>query len=421
MPMNVVVTTLLWAAYFVSLFFAVFWLTVFMTEETKKPMRKKHSFPPVTVGIPAYNEEEGIAATLASVIQLDYPREKLQIIVVDDGSKDQTPVIVRKLIKQHPETNIQLIIQNNGGKGSALNTALTSATGEFFVVLDADSMVDADALHWLLPPFEEDPKLAVTLPCLKIAETKNMLQKMQRYEYIINMFYKELMGRLDCIRVAPGPFSVYRASLLREVGCFDANRNLTEDLEIALRLQKHNYRIRQVMETEVRTNPPNNVRDLYLQRRRWYMGSVINTLKYFRTLVNPKYGDFGLMEVPLSLLSGAMIIFIVTTMVYYAIKPVIETINLLSLVHFDVLSFFRDFHLSFSFLDIKFSLLFIGIIMFSTSMYVLKKSHVNTKERVLRFGAIPLFFYVTMYFFFLGIVWIGVSLNLVVKPQQRVW
>ena len=84
-----------------------------------------------------------------------------------------------------------------------MNTGIRQAKGEYVVCMDADSIIpDKKALYKMLPYFSSED-IAAVLPCLKVGETKNLLQKMQRYEYLVNMFYKELMGRLDCIKVTP--------------------------------------------------------------------------------------------------------------------------------------------------------------------------------------------------------------------------
>lgn len=208
--MNTIIEIMLWSCYLLSLYFAVFWVMVFF--DTQKRQKKimfnyLRKYPKVSILIPAYNEEDSIIPTIEHVLKLEYPKRKLEIIVVDDGSTDKTAELVKKI--QKTNNNIKLIVQENKGKGAALNKGLKCSTGEYFVCLDADSFVKPDALMKLLPLFSNE-KIACVLPLLKVKDPKNKLQKMQWYEYIINIFYKELMGRLNCIHVAPGPFSVYK-------------------------------------------------------------------------------------------------------------------------------------------------------------------------------------------------------------------
>jgi len=242
---------------------------------------------------------------------------------------------------------------------------------------------------------------------------------MQHYEYIVNMFYKELMSKLDCIRVTPGPFSVYKTSILKKVGGFDENRNLTEDLEMALRLQSHHYKIIQILRTHVTTIAPATLREVYKQRNRWYKGSVLNTLKYKKMLMNRKYGDFGIMEMPTTLISGAIALILLFSLFYYTLRPLITNIYHLSLVNFDIMAYIRNWFLKFHILDLNYSLILVGVVMFIVSMYVLKKSHIINKEKVFGFGLVPLVFYLLMYFVILGMVWAGIALDFFLGRVQK--
>ena len=169
------IAIIIWAIYFVFMYFVIFWLLTFIEVE---PEIKKNimEYPDVTIAIPAYNEEKTIAKTIQSVIELEYPKNKIEIIIVNDGSNDNTAEIVKEQIKIYKESNIILINQKNGGKGKALNAALKKAKGKYFVSLDADSFVRKDALKVILPYFI-DENIAAVLPLLKIKKPNNLLDK----------------------------------------------------------------------------------------------------------------------------------------------------------------------------------------------------------------------------------------------------
>lgn len=419
--MDTFITYFLIAVYFLSFFFVVFWLITFFTESEQKKVKKLKKFPLITIAVPAYNEEKTIQKTLKSLIHLNYPKNKLEIIAVNDGSSDQTKNKVEEIIDKYPQYNFKLINQRNQGKGAALNNALKISQGEFFVCLDADSYPQRNALKKILPHFEEEKNVAAVLPCMKTDGGKNIIQKMQRYEYIVNMFYKELMAKLDCIRVTPGPFAVYRKKILHKIGGFDEN-NLTEDLEIALRLQKHNYKIIQTLETNVFTVPPDNFKALLKQRNRWYKGSFLNTLRYKEMIFKKKFGDFGMIEMPFPLISGAATIFVCLSFFYFLFKPIINKIHQFNLISFDfssVVIFLKNWLLNFNFLDLDFILIALAVMMCSTSFYVLKRSHINSKEKLFKYGPFPLACYMFMYFFILGLVWLNVGFDLLFKREQR--
>src|SRR3989344_5408800 len=186
--------------YFFVLYLSIFWLLA-LFDASLQQKKQFEDFPGVTVIIPAYNEEETIQTCLASVQQLNYPR--LSLIVVDDGSQDNTAEIVRAV---QAKANIPFLFlqQPNKGKGAALNHALRHTTTPFYATLDADSTVEPDLLTKLIPYFSSDD-VASVLPLLKIKNPKNIVQRIQRYEYIINMFYKMLNSKLDGFLVPPGP------------------------------------------------------------------------------------------------------------------------------------------------------------------------------------------------------------------------
>ena len=234
--------------------------------EKDKKIKKKHNTPFFSTIVPAYNEEKSIVGTLTSLVNLDYPNDKKEIVVVNDGSTDGTQELVEKFIRDYPTKNITLLNQKNQGKAKAMNNGLNVIKGEFFACLDADSFVHSNALQEMLPYFE-DQKIAAVCPLLKVKKPENVLQKVQWTEYIINMFYKLLNSRLNCIHVTPGPFSVYKTETIKKLGGYDEN-TITEDLEIALRLQKHNYKIKMAYDSIVYTSVPQNFKQIWNQRYR---------------------------------------------------------------------------------------------------------------------------------------------------------
>ncbi|MDD5086644.1 MAG: glycosyltransferase family 2 protein, partial [Candidatus Nanoarchaeia archaeon] len=163
------------AVYLITLFYTVFWLITFIDTKEDKKHKIKHN-PFVSVIVPAYNEEESIKETLDSLIRLDYPKEKIEIIVVNDGSKDSTIQVTEKFISDNPGYDIKLVNQENQGKWMAMNNALKVAKGEFFACLDADSVVNKHALKRMVPYFE-DENVAIVLPLIKVKKPKSILQR----------------------------------------------------------------------------------------------------------------------------------------------------------------------------------------------------------------------------------------------------
>ena len=138
-----------------------------------------------------------------------------------------------------------------------------------------------------------------------------------------------------------------------------------------------------------------------------------------------KFGDFGMMQMPLTLLSGAMTVTIVFSFLYLTIfKPLATKIHQFNLINFDFTSLFisiKNWFLTLHPLDLDFILVSLAIVMTATSLYVLKRSHINTQEKIFKYGAIPLVSYLFLYFFILGIVWVKIGFDLIFKKQQQKW
>ncbi|MBW2997811.1 glycosyltransferase family 2 protein, partial [Candidatus Woesearchaeota archaeon] len=196
----------LYTVSYFGLFTAVFFLlTLIENRKMIKNPRPPKQLPKVTVMVPACNEEKCLAKTVRSLLQLKYPKEKLQIIVIDDGSKDRTLKIARGFEKD----GVLVLTKPNGGKGTALNMGLKHTKGEFVACLDADSVVDPDALLKMLGYFSKKSVMAVT-PSLKCTEPTTIWQKIQVVEFLLGVYLRKVFAYLGSIHVTPGPFTVFR-------------------------------------------------------------------------------------------------------------------------------------------------------------------------------------------------------------------
>lgn len=273
--------------------------------------------PVVSVIIPAYNEEAYIGRSIESVLAVDYPKDKLDVIVVDDGSTDNTYAMA----KRFEDGQVRVLTKKNGGKGAAINFGLKEAKGELVATMDADSYLTKDTLKELLPHFVDPEVMAVT-PAIRIKSSKSLIRELQRIEYLMILFSRKLLSLIDSVPVTPGPFSMFRKKVLDEVGGFDEH-NLVEDVEMALRIQSRHHKIRSSMTADVYTEPPGTLKDLLRQRVRWQRGGIRNYWHY-RFMIKPEYGDFGMYFVPLNfaaltalfLLVGLMLYSVITTPYY---------------------------------------------------------------------------------------------------------
>jgi cellulose synthase/poly-beta-1,6-N-acetylglucosamine synthase-like glycosyltransferase len=268
----------------------------------------------LSIIIPAHNEEKNIRTTIESVLALNYPG-KTEIIVVNDGSKDRT----QKIAKEYERRGkIRLINQKQSGKGAALNSAMKIAKGELFIVLDADSVVGSDALLKLVGHFE-NPKVGAVICAIKPMDPKNKIEKLQSVEYIFSCLFRRLMSLAGTNYITPGVFSIYRTHIIKEIGGFEED-NITEDMEIALRIRYHGYDIRNSIDAVSKTKLPSNLKSLYRQRMRWYVGSVNNTLRYRKMLFNKKYGYLGSFQLPLNLIFPVISLLVISFLFYSAFE-----------------------------------------------------------------------------------------------------
>jgi poly-beta-1,6-N-acetyl-D-glucosamine synthase len=287
-----------YAIAFVSLFLLNFFIILYLKhrEEYFSRSPDRGWRPKVSIIIPAYNEGKYLAQCLRTVISLDYPKGKLEIIVVDDGSTDDTFSVA----KSFEGPNLLAFTKENGGKAAALNFGLKKASGELVATMDADSYLTPRTLLEMVPYFDEPDVMAVT-PSVKIRPGGSWLSELQRIEYLTVLFSRKLMSFVDCVPVTPGPFSLFRAPLFRKIGGFD-EKNIMEDQEMALRIQSHNLKIRASLAAEVYTEPPNDMLSLLKQRVRWQRGGLRNFWNY-RSMIKPAYGDFGMFVLPMSLIT----------------------------------------------------------------------------------------------------------------------
>ena len=407
--MNLIVSVVLWIVYAISLYFSVFLLLVYFDNrelfKKEKSSTRLDQKPLVSIIVPAYNEENTILKTLRSINRIDYPKEKLDVYVIDDGSKDKTKEIIQAYIKG--KTQFKLISHKNMGKAASMNKALNLAKGEFFACLDADSFVDPLTLRKMLSLYykENDPELVIITPAMKVDGPKNLLQKVQWLEYLVIILIARLSSHLDSLYVAPGPFSLYKTQVIRKLGGFD-EKNITEDQEIAYRVQKNHYKIRQCFDGYVYTTAPKKIVPFYKQRRRWYLGSIICVNQYKGIIANKKYGDFGMMQMVKNLLGYLLSIAGIIIAIYFLLLPFFEKIKNLILIKFNILPYLLNLELKFNLMNILLIDLrksFLIVFIFIIGFFLFYQAHKNANEKMTSFGFIPLIPYFLFYYLLKGI------------------
>ncbi len=295
---------------FVTIYFECFLLVTFLSKPARDRRTKQRTeeTPSVAIIVPCYNEQNTISATIDSLLALDYPKEKLSLVLVDDGSTDGTPALMDTFVT-NPQ--IRIIHKKNGGKHTALNEGIASVPDAVYIgCLDADSFVSPDALRALVGYFDSSRVAAVTA-AMSVHEPKTILELMQNAEYIFGIALRHTLSSVNGLYVTPGPFSFYRRSVVVDLGGFRKGHN-TEDLEMALRIQRAGYLIENAPLARVYTKTPKTVPALVKQRVRWTTGFVRNIMYEYRDLIaNPKFGTLGLIVLPLGIFAilGGMFLF----------------------------------------------------------------------------------------------------------------
>ncbi len=302
---------------------------------------------PITVIVPAFDEEKTIVSTVRSLLMLSY--REYEVVVVNDGSNDET---LQRLVKAfelrrvdrvykrsiptqpvrgiyaclgHP--NLTIVDKEKGGKSDALNTGINLSRYPLYCSVDADSVLEEEALLKVVKPFMEHPAETVAVGgivrCVNGCEVRdgrvtkvglptNLLGTFQVVEYLRAF----LTGRIGwsvfrSLLLISGAFGLYKKSEVIEVGGYDEFTD-TEDLELVVKLhenlrrKKQPYRVVFVPDPVCWTEVPANMRVLYRQRNRWHRGMLQSFSRHIRMFLNPRYGSVGMFAFPFAALFEAL-------------------------------------------------------------------------------------------------------------------
>jgi len=248
----------------------------------RTPKPDEERLPTVSILVPVKNEEKVVGRLLRVLVDMDYPEQKKEIIVIDDDSTDKTVEICRRYVERYPNL-IRLVLKpTSNRKASALNYGLRYAKGEIVATFDADNVPEPDALMRAAEYFEDPSTAAVQGRICSINADQNMLTKFISYEeavrYEVYMRGKDSLGLFVDLA---GTCQFIRRSVLERVGGWD-EESLCEDMEMSFRLTENDCNIRYASEIRSWQENPANVTQLIRQRTRWYRGSMEVGLRYGR-------------------------------------------------------------------------------------------------------------------------------------------
>ncbi|HKR31564.1 MAG TPA: glycosyltransferase [Terriglobales bacterium] len=296
--------------------------------------------PPITLIVPAHNEEKSIRVAIRNLVELDYP--ELEVVVVNDGSRDRTLDELRQAFQLRPVRavyvpevksarvrnlyrsglNPQLLVIDKdpgGSKADAVNAGLNAATSPYICVVDADSILERDALLRIMVPILNDPKRVVAVGGIirvlngsEIVEGQlrrarlpsKSIEVIQVIEYLrAFLIGREAWGQGNMLMVISGAFGVFRTDLVRAIGGYRSNA-IGEDLDVVARLHRHllnkgaNYHIHFVPDPMCWTEAPSDLKSLARQRARWQKGLLDVLWPNRDMLFRPRYGRIGWFALP---------------------------------------------------------------------------------------------------------------------------
>ncbi|MGW1727408.1 bifunctional polysaccharide deacetylase/glycosyltransferase family 2 protein [Streptomyces sp. NPDC002306] len=278
---------------------------------------------PVSVIVPAYNEKECIANTLASLARSTHP---IEIIVVDDGSTDGTSEIARGAAESLGMTNVRVIRQENAGKPAALNNGVRSASHDLVVMMDGDTVFEPDAVHQLVQPFA-DPEVGAVAGNAKVGNRDTIIGAWQHIEYVMGFnLDRRMYDLLRCMPTIPGAIGAFRRDAVLDVGGMSED-TLAEDTDITIAMHRGGWRVVYQEHAKAWTEAPGSLQQLWSQRYRWSYGTMQALWKHRKSLTDRgPSGRFGRVGMPL------VVIFQIITPVF---APLIDVFTVYSMIFVD--------------------------------------------------------------------------------------
>ncbi len=287
---------------------------------TRRPDINPDTF--VSVLIPAFNEERVIERSVSQVLASE--RVNLEVIVIDDGSKDRTSEIVETMFGK--DKRVHLIRLENGGKARALNHGLAIAKSDIVVALDADTQFEPDTIARLARWFSTDEKLAAVAGNAKVGNRINLVTKWQALEYVTAQnLERRALARLGAMTVVPGAVGAWRKQAIMEVGGYPPD-TLAEDQDLTIAVQRAGWNVAYDQSAIAWTEAPQTFRQLARQRFRWAFGTIQCVWKHKRSIVTGRPRGLAFVGLPQT---------IVFQLLFALVSPIIDlalVVNIFSTV-----------------------------------------------------------------------------------------
>lgn len=253
------------------------WHDVQVALDRRERLREIHNYRPlVSVMIPAWNEEVGVLHTIKDILRSNY--RNVEIVVVNDGSTDNSDTMIRNFIAEYEtvhanDTDRMKILyhfKENEGKGAALNTAIALSSGEILISIDADCSVPKTTIGNFVSYFA-NPKVMAAVGNVKVGNTKSLIGVIQYLEFLFSFYFKKADSVMNTIYIIGGAAGAFRRSTLEQVGGYHT-KNITEDIELSVRIQQAGLKIVYAADAVVYTEGASDIKSLMTQRLRWKSG-----------------------------------------------------------------------------------------------------------------------------------------------------
>lgn len=284
--MLVIFLTILFLRYFALLWFAY----LGHAERNVLGIREIRELPPISILVPAYNEGLVLERALTSLMQLEYP--EYEVVVIDDGSSDDTLEIASKWEGQRGPGFFRVITKPNGGKASALNAGIAHSLHPLIMCMDADSYLEPRTLLKAARHFS-DPAVGAVAGNVKVENRDTIITRLQALEYIegLNM-PRRAQGFVAAVNIVPGPVGLFRREALEEVGGYDTD-TFAEDADLTLKMMAAGWRVEYEDQAIAWSEAPVTWRDLTQQRYRWTRG-ILQALRKRKGIFLRPFPDFPL-------------------------------------------------------------------------------------------------------------------------------
>lgn len=305
-------------------------LAVYNMRRSRYGKRPDDYEPMVSVVISAYNEEKVLEATVRSVLLSDY--KNLEVVVVDDGSKDNTYAVAEKLVKKYAQ--VRVFTKPNGGKSSGLNFGIKHAKGEIIVGIDADTVFLPHTIDNLVRHFQ-DPKVGAVAGNVRVGNTHKIITRWQMLDYIIGIHIeRNAQAALNSVLIVPGACGAWRKSAVIEAGGY-RHITLAEDFDLTLSLHRLGYKIVQDNSAISFTEAPERLEILSKQRFRWLYGTVQAFWKHRDMLFRRKYRWAGMVIMPWAIFNVLLPVFFIPILMIINIENILAgNINTIILFFF---------------------------------------------------------------------------------------